>query len=176
MTRRTVISQACARRSTVAIGMVGVLVLAGCNNDRDPDQPVEEKPFDIGSIEEGEEICLNFDDTVGPEVFALPTVPCDVPHSHEIYAVATYEPSVEGQSRDVYPGFDELENFARRTCLSEFEDFVKSNPFDSRLFHSWLVPTLDGWTDEEEADREIICVLGDQKGKPLTRSMRNSGE
>ncbi len=135
-----------------------------CSSDPDPNEPTAEDPLGLG--ESGPGTCLKFDDEVGAEVTELPVVDCDVPHTHEIYAV-------EDHPADVYPGFSELEEHAQRVCLAAFEPYVGNNPFDSGLFHTWMVPTLDGWNDDE--DREILCVLGDHDGAPLERSMRDSG-
>jgi hypothetical protein len=143
---------------------VCVLATVGCSGDDDPDGVVEEDPLGLG--ERGPGTCLDFDDEVGAEITSLPVVPCTVSHSHEIYAV-------EDHPADVYPGFGELEDFAQRVCLAAFEPYVGANPFDSSLFHTWLVPTLDGWNDED--DREIVCVLGSHDAEPLVRSMRGSG-
>lgn len=144
--------------------MLAITSTTACSGDDDPDAPVEEQPLGLG--DDGPGTCLAFDDEVGAEVTSLPVVACEVPHTHEIYAV-------EDHPDDVYPGFGELEAFAQRVCLAAFEPYVGSNPFDSRLFHTWLVPTLDGWNDED--DREILCVLGADDAEPLTRSMRDSG-
>jgi hypothetical protein len=143
---------------------VCLLSAVACSSDDDPDGVIEQDPLGLG--ERGPGTCLEIDDEIGAEITVLPVVPCTVSHSHEIFAV-------ENHPADVYPGFNELEVFAQRTCLAAFEPYVGSNPFDSRLFHTWLVPTLDGWNDED--DREIVCVLGSHDAEPLIGSVRNSG-
>ena len=109
--------------------------------------------------------CLLFADDVGAEVDELPVVDCSVEHSHEIFAVLEHPD-------EVYPGFDVLEDFAQTECLGSFEPYVGVGAFDSELFYSWLVPSLDGWNDAE--DREILCVLGRQDAALMTGSMRES--
>ena len=50
---------------------------------------------------------------------------------------------------------------------------VGISAFDSELFFSWLLPTLDSW--DRRNDREIVCVVGEGNGAPLTGSVRNLG-
>jgi hypothetical protein len=138
---------------------VAVLALpvAGCSDD--DGSPV----LDLGAEAVGR--CLQVDESIGAEVTELPEVPCEEPHTHEIYAVVV-------SSESVYPGFEALEETAQARCLAEFEDFVGISAFDSELFYSWLVPTLTSW--DREDDREIVCVVGAKDGAPLVGSVRGS--
>jgi hypothetical protein len=137
---------------------VVVFAASACSNDKGA--PI----LDVGSSAVG--TCLQFDDSVGAEVSDLPDVPCEQPHSHEIFAVITSQASV-------YPGFEALEATAQAQCLAKFEDYVGISAFDSNLFYSWLVPTLTSW--DREDDREIICVVGSKDSKPLLGSVQGSG-
>jgi len=110
--------------------------------------------------------CLSFSEAVAETVEKLPYIECTLEHTHEIYAVKTYEKT------DIYPGFDELERQARLACLTAFEPYVERSAFDSTLFYSWLVPTLDGWNDNKVEDRTTLCVLGRSDGGTLTKSMK----
>lgn len=124
---------------------------------------------DVSEAAEG--WCLDVADDVGSEITKLPTVECDQPHTHEVFAVID-------SKADAYPGFDALESEAQVRCLEQFEPYVGISPFDSNLFYSWMVPTLASWEDTdvaERGDREIICVVGSDNGKKLTESVRNSG-
>lgn len=140
------------------------MVALGCSGD-DDDGPRTESPLGLG--EEGVGTCLQFDEDAGELVQTLPVVDCETPHSHEIYAVVTHP-------AEVYPGFSELEEFAQRVCLAAFEPYVGTNPFDSALFHTWMVPTLDGWNDDRRPDREILCILGSHDNEPLVGSAQLS--
>lgn len=144
--------------STLAIFIV-LTACSGSDGDGIDQQPVTE----LGQAGVG--TCLQFGDDVGAEVTELPVTPCNVPHSHEIFAVVT-----SGES--VYPGFDALEETALTECLGSFEGYVGISPFDSSLIYSWLVPTLNSWNDEE--DREIICVAANGNAAPLTQSIRDA--
>jgi hypothetical protein len=134
------------------------LVVPACSDDDGGEDAIGLGDGAIGT-------CLLFADDVGAEVDELPVVDCAVEHSHEIFAVLEHPD-------DVYPGFDVLEDFAQTECLGSFEPYVGVGAFDSELFYSWLVPSLDGWNDAE--DREILCVLGRQDAALMTGSMRES--
>lgn len=141
-----------------SIAAVAVLA-AGCSGDDDAGSPV------LGVTESGVGTCLDFPEDVGAEISELPVVPCEVSHSHEIFAVVLTE-------GDVYPGFEALETEATAACLTEFEPYVGINAFDSELFYSWMVPTLTSW--DREDDREIVCVVGNHNGAPLVGSVEGT--
>lgn len=153
---------------------VPVLVAAACavlfgacsdDDEADPTKPDAQEVLDV-SVDETSGTCMMVSDTFPPEVEELPVIDCAHPHSHEIYATVEYD---EG---DVYPGLSELETFAQTACLTEFDTFVGISAFDSTLSYSWLVPTLDGWNEED--DRDILCVLQDAEGAGLDRTMRDA--
>jgi hypothetical protein len=133
------------------------LVVSACSDDDGGESP-------IGLGEDGVGTCLLFAEDVGPDIDELPVVDCAVEHTHEIFAVIEH-------SADVYPGFEALEEFAQTECLRPFEPFVGVGAFDSDLFYSWFVPTLDGWND---GDDEVVCVLGRHDAALMTGSMRDS--
>ncbi len=113
--------------------------------------------------------CLKFKDGDGPNVTSLPVVDnCTVEHTHEIFAT----PDVDSEDFPVYPGFKELEAVAQAACLAKFEGYVGVSPFESTLFYSWIVPSLESWNDEK--DRQIICVAGKADSGFLTESVKDS--
>jgi hypothetical protein len=130
---------------------------SSCSGD-DDGEPV------IGLDDSSVGTCLDFGDSIEAEITELPVVPCGEPHTHEIYAISFSESAT-------YPGLEALEADAAAKCLGEFEDYVGISAFDSELFFSWLVPTLDSW--EREGDRQIICVIGEGNGAPLVGSVEN---
>jgi len=136
--------------------LISVLALTGlvaCSDDTDPDAPKTEGVLEVDTGQ-----CLLVDEALGAEVSKLPVIECDKPHSHEIFA--TVENTTE-----VYPGLTALETFAERECYGDFEGFVGISPFDSSLFITWMVPSLDGWNDED--DRTVLCILGRKDGGQL---------
>jgi len=142
----------------VTATLVTATLAAACSgDDREP-------VIDLGADAVG--TCLDFEDFTETTVESLPIVACNERHTHEIYATAvvTDEP--------VYPGFEALEAEAQVRCLAEFEEYVGISAFDSELFFSWLLPTLNTW--ERDDDREIVCVIGEGNGAPLFSSIRNA--
>lgn len=169
MTCRSVPS--CSRpvgRRTRGPRTLGVLVaglalvgLAACSDDDDPSRPQGQPVLDVEDA-----TCLLVDAGIGAEVTELPVVDCAVEHTHEVFATVTDEVD------DVYPGMSALEAFAERECYARFEKYVGVNPFDSSLSITWIVPSLDGWNDED--DHDVLCVLASREGVPLTGSARDS--
>lgn len=102
---------------------------------------------------------------IGPEVKNIPVVDCAKEHTHELYFIAKYE------SSDVFPGLAELDAYAQRECIREFEGYVGLSVFDSQLTFSWLVPTLNSWNNND--DRTIYCVLGMFDGSTMTGSVKD---
>lgn len=145
----------------VVAGGLAVTFGAACSGDDDdrPELPV----VDVGQDLVG--TCLAFPADVTDEVESLPSIDCAEPHSHEVFAV------VESRSSN-YPGLEALEAEAQVACLDAFEAYVGINPFDSKLFADWLVPTLTSW--DRSDDREIICVAGNLDGRPLEASIAGS--
>jgi hypothetical protein len=147
---------------TPASALAGLLVCAlatACSGGEDG-EPVIDLPSDaIGT-------CLDFGDSIDAEITTLPVVPCGEPHSHEIYAI-------EISDAATYPGLEALEADAQAKCLGEFEEYVGVSAFDSELFFSWLVPTLNSW--DREDDRQILCVIGEGNGAPLVGTVRGIG-
>lgn len=140
----------------------GVLAIGGlgaCSDDKDPNAPDSKGALDV---ETGE--CLLVDSALGAEVSKLPVIDCDKPHTHEVFA------RVVDTDSEVYPGLTALETFAERECYRDFEGFVGISPFDSALFITWIVPSLDGWNDED--DRTVLCILGRQDDGQLKTSAK----
>jgi hypothetical protein len=150
-----------------AIALVAVSAVAcSCSSDAkaDPTKPANKAVLDVGA--NGASTCLLVEDDLPAEVDKLPTIGCEVSHTHEIYAVVPYT------ANDVYPGLAELESFSQKACLTAFDKFVGISVFDSSLSFSWLVPSLDGWNNNK--DRDVLCVLQDAKSAALVGSMRDS--
>lgn len=138
-----------------AVAVACWFVVSSCSND-EGEAVVDLTESAVGT-------CLDFGDQIDAEVTELPVVPCAEPHTHEIYAIEFSEAAT-------YPGFEALEADAQAKCLGKFEDYVGVSAFDSDLFFSWLVPTLNSW--DREDDRQIVCVVGEGNDAPLVGSVR----
>lgn len=141
-------------------------MVTACSGSDGPIEPKNETASKAGEDSVG--LCLRFDEATGEQIEDLPVIPCTEPHTHEIYFVEVY-----GKD-EVYPGFEALEDDARLACLTAFSDYVGRSAFDSSLFYSWMVPTLDGWNDSKINDRSTLCVLGTGDGSTLTASMKDA--
>ena len=137
-----------------AVAVACLFLASSCSND-DGESVVDLPPSAVGT-------CVDFSGLDGPEVDELQPVPCSEPHTHEIYAIVISEEAT-------YPGLEALEADAQAKCLGEFEDYVGVSAFDSDLFFSWLVPTLNSW--DREDDRQIVCLIGEGNGAPLVGTM-----
>lgn len=158
------------RRPTALLGGLVVIaaIAAGCSGDDDPTKPRNEAAVGLADPVER---CLKIDDDVEAELTELPIIDCDQLHTHQIYAA-----TLARTDDDVYPGFDKLETQARVDCFAAFEPFVGRSPIDSKLFYTWMVPTLDGWNDKELKDREILCIVGAHDGSELQGSVAGINE
>ena len=160
--RRIVASFESSRLRILAVVVVGALVVAACSGDEDGEPVIDLSDSQIGT-------CLDFQDSndvKDGEVTALPVVPCGEPHTNEIYAIELSEAAT-------YPGFEALEADAQAKCLGSFEEYVGVSAFDSELFFSWLVPTLNSW--DRDDDRQIICLIGEGNGAPLVGTVYQIG-
>lgn len=149
------------RLLATAVVSAAAVGLGACSDDPEPGAPQGEPVLEVEA-----DTCLLVEATLGSSVTELPVVPCEVSHTHEIFA------KVADTVDDVYPGMSALVAFAEAECYTRFEDYVGISPFDSDLFVDWIVPSLDGWNDED--DREVLCVLGRRDGAPLTVPARDS--
>ena len=94
--------------------------------------------------------CLPYVDYTGEDtIFELPVVPCDQPHTDEVYFI--YE--VDDQT---FPGESALLDEAWDGCLAQFEGFVGVPYEQSELDFSSYQPTKASWT--RAGDRAIQCI------------------
>lgn len=160
-----------ARAAAVAACLV--VALAACSDDdgarRGPDgRIVEAGDLSVFELLPGD--CTSPPDRPSTALTAVRVVPCDEPHTQEVYAVIEYAPLEEGA--DDFPGDDAMEAFAQAACLEPFADYVDVDYVDSSLFITYLLPTVRSWT--EERDRDIVCIA-QTTGEQLTRTIEGSG-
>lgn len=105
--------------------------------------------------------CLLPGDELGTEIDKVEAVPCDEGHTHEVFALPEFP------GGDVYPGEDELRNFANAECLDAFTNYTGDDYLDSDLFFSYLQPSIRSWNEGD--DRNIVCVIV-ATGEPVTGS------
>ena len=83
------------------------------------------------------------------EVYELPIVPCDQPHTDEVYFV------FDAPDSD-FPGDAELQTLATEKCDAAFGEFIGVPYADSELDNYWFVPTEASW--KRMNDRTIQCI------------------
>ncbi len=124
----------------------------------DDDQAAEESP-DPADIEGAELIpvsdlevgdCLPLVEDWEEEVSEVPVVPCDQPHTDEVYLVTELP---DGD----FPGDEDIQSQADDLCITEFEAFVGKSYEESALDYYWYVPTKGSWNRWD--DRKIQCVV-----------------
>lgn len=86
------------------------------------------------------------------EVYDLPVVPCDQPHTDEVYFI------FDAPDGD-FPGDAELQTLATERCDAAFEEFIGIPYTDSELDNYWFVPTETSW--KRMNDRAIQCIVFD---------------
>lgn len=82
------------------------------------------------------------------EATEITLVPCTEPHTHEAYFAADYV-------GDAYPGSAALEVFAEQQCVGSFADYVGVELSQSRLYFTYLYPSVTTWNSKE--DRQVVC-------------------
>jgi hypothetical protein len=83
------------------------------------------------------------------DVGTVPLVPCELPHTTEVFAVARHPDSE-------YPGLEAIATYADLTCLTALETEFGLSVSDAVAF-SYLLPTAEGWASD--GDRSVVCVV-----------------
>ncbi|KJL28996.1 septum formation family protein [Microbacterium oxydans] len=83
------------------------------------------------------------------EIVEVPVVPCDRPHTDEVYVVYQFDD-------DEYPGDDALYQAAEERCLAEFEGFIGLPYEQSELDFYTYWPTEMSW--KRLGDRTVHCI------------------
>ncbi len=151
-----------AVRRIFCVALVLVVVASACTGSdevaREGDIIVESGDTSVFEMRPGD--CLYPGEELDEQVKNLPGMPCLDPHTHEVFAVwEAGDPDAFSAAADLdigtYPGEGKLDDWAELACLTSFPTYVDANYFDSDLFITHLLPTLDGWQDD---DMEIICL------------------
>ncbi|MDQ0648919.1 hypothetical protein QFZ53_003115 [Microbacterium natoriense] len=123
------------------------------------DDSKETVPTDPGEIEGAEmtafadlEVgdCIPLIDYGDDMIYELPVVPCDTPHTDEVFFIFDVE---DGE----FPGDESLEETAWSGCLAEFERYVGLDYDDSELDFYTYQPTKSSWSRWD--DRTVQCIL-----------------
>jgi hypothetical protein len=131
--------------------LLPALVLAGCSagDIRDDEGTlVSAGSWSVFDLRPGD--CIT--DDIPADDDMVPLVPCDEPHSQEVFAVIAFP---DGPPEQSYPGAGALASFGDIACSTALEDF--NIQITDGVAFSYLLPTEEGW--QEKNDSAIVCVL-----------------
>jgi len=98
------------------------------------------------------------------EISELPVVPCDQPHTDEVYDIFELE---DGE----FPGDDALEEAAWERCVAQFEAYV-GIPYEESVLDAYQYwPTKASWI--RAGDRTVQCVVFSYED--VTGTLRGAG-
>jgi hypothetical protein len=138
-----------ARYHALLLLVVPVL-LAACGGEDIRDEGgrvVAAGPWSVFDLRPGD--CVDDVSDLAGDTDELPLVPCEEPHSQEVFAVIRHPD-------DAYPGAGAVATFADRACLTAL-DAELGLSIDDGIAFSYLLPTFEGWN--KNGDRSIVCVL-----------------
>lgn len=180
-------------RRALAVGAVAVVVtsvLTGCSEfvrgfagavlrDQsvpsapvEADDPTSHLQLSIDSLDVGE--CFDRDETSSRPTSAVYPLPCEEPHSWELFAELDLSESsfpVAEFPDDAYPGDEEVEEATYEVCFEAFEAYVGGAWEESPLDFAYYLPSERSW---KYSDRLVLCVLG-YDGASMTGSAEGSG-
>ncbi len=142
------------RRAATAVLAAGALtLLSACGGTN------------VLSLEVGQ--CIS-DAAQEGQVSSVPVVDCAEPHVGEIYALPQLP---EGE----FPGDQAVSDQGEQLCTGQpFQDYVGVPYLQSEIYYTTLLPSAETWNDDD--DREIVCILANQDGSPLSPgSLRGAG-
>ncbi|MEV7973943.1 septum formation family protein [Cellulomonas sp. NPDC089187] len=171
----------CWRRRRVLVALIGLAACSSGDDSTSSSDTTASTPASASEeVEEVDEVvetaeptdtdvmdlkvgdCMDDSIADGEEVFSAGTIPCDQPHTREIYA--EMELTNVTQLADV-EGSD-LETF----CVNEFATFVGTAYEDSILNATTLKPTTSSWAF---GNRTAQCIV--ISDEPVTGTLAGSG-
>jgi hypothetical protein len=160
--------------AAIVVGTMAVLGLVGCSDESTQDSSTRDEE---GNITEGGDVGVFalaegdcFVDPPSGNLNEVEAVPCDEPHSSEVFALF----DVDGDNDAPFPGDPEIQAQAEENCGGDlFEEYVGAPFQESTLGVTFITPTQQTW--EQVDDREVICVAQSGDGSDLTESVAGSG-
>ena len=111
------------------------------------------------------------DETTGEEIGDVDLVPCDQPHTAEVFAAYDMDPGA-------YPGEEAVTAAGEEFCANELTGYIGENfesptaPDLSDISIAYMTPTPESWNFG--GDREILCYLTTSSGATTTGSLRGA--
>jgi len=117
--------------------------------------------------------CFDLVDDPAAADRAVWSLPCEDPHSHEVYDVLDYEGEDDENGGDgSYPGVPIVQDWAEQACHDRFEAFVGVRWTLSELDIQVWWPSEDSWAS---GDRTVICTVFSPSRDRLHGSQRGTG-
>jgi Septum formation len=108
--------------------------------------------------------CLVPPKKVEADLTSIDVVSCTTAHTQQVYAL------VQDHGGSTYPTPTKLDDFANASCLDRFATFDGIPYQQSKLYFTYLLPSVRSWAD---GDRTVVCVA-ETVGRPLTKSMKGA--
>jgi hypothetical protein len=111
--------------------------------------------------------CIDQDNLTTGLVTTVRSVPCDQPHTHEVYAKTSVTPA--DQPYDAA----KVTAFANQACTDGFQAYVGIPYEQSKYYFLHLAPSAESWN--KTRDRDVVCLLL-LEGQKLTSSVKGKKE
>ena len=111
--------------------------------------------------------CIDQDNLTTGLVTTVRSVPCDQPHTHEVYLKTSVSPS------DGSYDAAKVTAFANQACTDGFKAYVGIAYESSRYYFLHLAPSAESWNKNH--DRDVVCLLL-LEGQKLTASVKGKNE
>lgn len=108
--------------------------------------------------------CLVPPKKVQADLTSIQVVSCTTAHTQQVYAL------VQDHAGSTYPTPTKLDNFANASCLDRFAAFDGIPYQRSKLYFTYLLPSVRSWAD---GDRTVVCVA-ETVGKPLKKTLKGA--
>jgi Septum formation/Protein of unknown function (DUF2510) len=128
-----------------------------------PETTAGSETTDVFSIGVGD--CLTDETSTEGEISDVQTIPCDQPHTFEVYHSYIIDTAD-------FPDSTEMDTISNEQCTSAFNTFIGLAYEQSKYYFQSLTPTAESW---DAGDREILCMVFDQNG-PVTGSLAGVAE
>lgn len=111
--------------------------------------------------------CIDQADLTTGLVTTVKSVPCDQPHTHEVY----FKTSVTPPDQAYDPA--KVTTFANQACTEGFVVYVGLAYEQSKYYFLHLAPSAESWN--KNRDRDVVCLLL-LEGQKLTSSVKGKKE
>jgi hypothetical protein len=111
--------------------------------------------------------CIDQDNLTTGLVTTVKSVPCEQPHTHEVYFKTSVTPA--DQTYDAA----KVTAFANQACTQGFEAYVGIPYEQSKYYFLHLAPSAESWN--KNRDRDVVCLLL-LEGQKLTTSVKGKKE